>query len=241
MPPDKDSGDAVSRGTVTGTLTYRERIMLPPDSVAKVWLLDTSRADAPATELAHQIIENPGAPPIAFVLEYDKSAVDQRLSYGVRAEIRRGDRLLFTSDTHYPVLTQGAGETVDLLLVAPSSAASKPDASLTNTYWKLTSIAEEPYQHVTDNREPHLKFLTNESQVSGFSGCNRFSASFDAKDGKLDVGNIAITQMACAQGMETERDFLQGLNAADRYRIQGDTLQLSKGDTVTLRFEAVYF
>lgn len=114
-----ESGDEAAGKTaqVTGTLTYRERIALPPGAVAEVWLLDTSLADAPAAEIAYRQIEDPGNPPIPFVLEYDPQQIRERMQYTVRATIRHGEQLLFTSDTHYPVLTRGAGNTADVLLI----------------------------------------------------------------------------------------------------------------------------
>ena len=113
------SGEDVSGRTaqVTGTLMYRERIALPPGSIAEVWLLDTSLADVPAKEIAYQKIEGPGSPPIPFVLDYDPHEIRERMQYGVRATIRHADQLLFTSDSHYPVLTRGAGNTADLMLI----------------------------------------------------------------------------------------------------------------------------
>jgi len=90
---------------------------LPPGSVAEVWLLDTSLADAPAVEIAYQKIENPGNPPISFVLDYDPQKIRERMQYGVRATISQGDQLLFSSDTHYPVLTRGAGNTAEVMLI----------------------------------------------------------------------------------------------------------------------------
>jgi putative lipoprotein len=105
------------KAQVTGTLMYRERIALPPGSVAEVRLLDTSLADAPAKEIAYQAIEDPGTPPIAFALDYDPSKIDERMQYGVRATISHDGQLLFTSDTHYPVLTRGAGNTADIMLI----------------------------------------------------------------------------------------------------------------------------
>ena len=110
-----DAGANIAQ--VTGTLMYRERIALPPGAVAEVWLLDTSLADAPAVEVAYREIEDPGSPPIPFALEYDPEQIRERMQYTVRATIRHGDRLLFTSDTHYPVLTRGAGNTADVMLV----------------------------------------------------------------------------------------------------------------------------
>ena len=120
--PAPTGGDAAARAArVTGTLTYRERMALPPGAVAEVWLLDTSLADVPSVEIAHQRIEEPGNPPIPFVLEYDTQQIREGMQYSVRATIRHDDRLLFTSDTHYPVLTRGAGNTADLILIRVKS------------------------------------------------------------------------------------------------------------------------
>ena len=116
-PTTTDMDSSGNTAQVTGTLTYRERIALPPGAVAEVWLLDTSLADAPAVEIAYQKITDPGNPPIPFVLEYDTSKIQERMQYSVRATIRHADQLLFTSDTHYPVLTRGAGNTADVLLI----------------------------------------------------------------------------------------------------------------------------
>ena len=102
---------------VTGMLMYRERIALPPGAVALVQLSDTSLADMFSYAIAYQEIEDPGNPPIPFVLEYDPSKIDERMQYGVRATISHDGQLLFTSDTHYPVLTRGAGNTADIMLI----------------------------------------------------------------------------------------------------------------------------
>jgi putative lipoprotein len=114
---------------VTGTLMYRERVALRPGSVAEVWLLDTSLADAPAVEIAYQKIEDPGNPPIPFVLDYDPQEIREGMQYGVRATIRQADQLLFTSDTHYPVLTRGAGNTAEVMLIMVDRTQTKSDAS----------------------------------------------------------------------------------------------------------------
>jgi putative lipoprotein len=66
-PTTTDMDASANTAQVTGTLTYRERIALPPGAVAEVWLLDTSLADAPSVEIAHQRIDDPGNPPIPFV------------------------------------------------------------------------------------------------------------------------------------------------------------------------------
>jgi len=95
--------------TVSGTVTYRERLMLPPTAVVEVTLADVSRADAPAVAIASTRVEPAGAPPIAFQLEYDPAAIHPGRRYAVRARILDRDRLMFTSTESYPVLTQGHG------------------------------------------------------------------------------------------------------------------------------------
>ena len=113
-PSDDLSGE---KAQVTGTLMYRERIALTPGAIAEAWLLDTSRADVPAVEIAYQKIEDPRSPPIPFVLDYDPQEIREGMQYGVRATISVDGELLFTSDTHYPVLTRGAGDTAAVMLI----------------------------------------------------------------------------------------------------------------------------
>jgi putative lipoprotein len=116
--PEKPEPAAAS--VVTGTVTYRERILLPPTSTLKVVLQDVSLADAPARTLAEQTqVIGPNAPPYPFRLKYEPGWIEPNHTYAVRAEIRDPDGALrFTTDTRHPVLTQGAPSKVDIVLVA---------------------------------------------------------------------------------------------------------------------------
>jgi putative lipoprotein len=240
MENDATAPAADARGQVTGTIAFRERIILRPGTVVHVKLLQTSPADAAAKELATQVIENPAAPPIPFALEYDESAIDDRFSYSVRATVTRNDRLLLTTDTNYAVLTRGAGNSVDLMLVAPAAPPPRPDAPLTNTYWKLVGIGSESYDHNTNNREPRVRFGKREGVISGFTGCNEFTGGYVIDGDRLELDEIAATQKACLEGMEVEQRFLQALRRVNRFEISGDSLQLLQDDTPELAFEAVY-
>ena len=113
----------LQKGVVTGTANFRERIALPKDAVFEVSLLNISRADAPAPLLAQERIQPVPGPVIGFRLVYDPSLIDQRMRYSVRATIRVGDQLWFTTDTVVPVLTQGHGHHATLLLKRVSSVA----------------------------------------------------------------------------------------------------------------------
>ena len=66
---------STAKAEVTGSVFYRERIMLAPPGVVTVTLADTSLADAPAKVIATQVIPNVTAPPINFRLAYDPDAL----------------------------------------------------------------------------------------------------------------------------------------------------------------------
>lgn len=135
----QSSADSSSVGTVanpspanmasiTGTISYRERITLTNAAEAVVTLEDASRQDVSAILLAQQTISDPGQVPIRFALEVPRTAIDPRGSYALRAQISDRGRLLFTTDTHTPALTRGASDEVHLLLVPAADSGGSPAA-----------------------------------------------------------------------------------------------------------------
>ena len=110
---------------VTGTVTYRERIALPPTATISVQLQDVSRADAPAEVIAEQTIPSEGKQvPFAYRLEYDPAQIVESHTYAVRARITDGDRLLFINDTAYLVITRGNPvENVEVIVVPVGGTA----------------------------------------------------------------------------------------------------------------------
>jgi uncharacterized lipoprotein YbaY/uncharacterized lipoprotein NlpE involved in copper resistance len=109
-------------GTLQGTALYRERIALPPDGVFEAELEDVTRADAPAVVLGRSTLDPAGQPPFRFEIAYDAAAVQPGHRYVVRASVRQQERLLFTTDRHYPVL-DGGNAPLQLLLVSVRGAA----------------------------------------------------------------------------------------------------------------------
>ena len=104
--------------SVSGTVTYRERIALTPGAMLVVELRDTSYQDAAAELIARQTISDPGQVPIRFKVEYNREDIESRNTYSVSARIIESDgRLAFTNDTAYDVITRGSPSKVDMLLV----------------------------------------------------------------------------------------------------------------------------
>lgn len=103
---------------VSGTVTYRQRSALPQTAVLIVKIVDVSRQDVSATVVAEQRIETAGKQvPIPFDIAYDRSRIQERNSYAIQAEIRDGGRLLFITETRYPVITQGNPRSVEVTVV----------------------------------------------------------------------------------------------------------------------------
>ena len=126
--------------SVSGTVTFRERLALTPGARLQVQLRDTSYQDAPSPLIAEQIIANPGQVPIKFKVEYNRDDIDDRNVYSVQAKIIESDgRLAFINDTAYHVITRGNPRKLDveLMLVNPyprtdRSAGDEEPVDLTN-------------------------------------------------------------------------------------------------------------
>jgi uncharacterized lipoprotein YbaY/heat shock protein HslJ len=102
---------------VRGTVTYRERIALPPQAVIEVQLVDVSLADAPATVISSVSINAEGRQvPFAFELPYDPAQIDPRFSYAVQARITVDGQLRFISTTRNAVITQGNPTELDVVV-----------------------------------------------------------------------------------------------------------------------------
>ena len=113
-PPEPPPGQTA---TLTGTVTYRQRIALTPEAVVQVELRDVSRQDVEAPLIARKIVEKPGQVPVAFTLDYDAGAIDPRHTYAVSARITDRGQLRFVTDTLVPVLASGAPSTVEIVVV----------------------------------------------------------------------------------------------------------------------------
>ena len=103
--------------TVTGTVTYRQRIALPPDATVIVTLEDVSRADAPSTVIGGDMIRTLGQQvPIPYSVVYDPADIVPQNRYVVRAKIFYGDDLSWTSTTAYPVIIQDNPTDVEIIV-----------------------------------------------------------------------------------------------------------------------------
>jgi putative lipoprotein len=116
--PEAGADAGVDTTQVAVSVLYRERIMLTPGHRLTVRLEDVSLADAPARVMAEAGETLDGGPPYSVTLTVRNGDIDPRHTYAVRAEIRDpAGALRFTTDTRHSVLTQGAPNRADIVLV----------------------------------------------------------------------------------------------------------------------------
>ena len=101
---------------IQGSVTYRERIALPPNAQLEIVLADVSLADAPYKAIAEKKIIPAGQVPILFELNYDSNKIMPNFTYAVMARITEDSKLLFINDQSYQVLTRGQPNTVEMVL-----------------------------------------------------------------------------------------------------------------------------
>ncbi|MDQ2634020.1 MAG: YbaY family lipoprotein [Pseudomonadota bacterium] len=209
---------AAEEVAVTGEVTYRERIALPPNAVLTVRLLDVSLADAPETVVGEQKIDPAGQVPIAFEIKFDPAVIQPKVNYALQARITVDDRLMFINDERHPV-DPAKPEPVEMVLKMVRQDAGATPATLFDTTW----IAEDINGGgVIDNAQSTFS-VTADGKVTGSGACNRFFAEAEIKDDRITIGKAGASMMACPEAvMDQEQKFFAALEKAASYRIDGD-------------------
>ncbi|WP_413110600.1 YbaY family lipoprotein [Thaumasiovibrio sp. DFM-14] len=107
------------RGEITGTVNYRERVILPENAKITVSLQDVSIMDVKAELISqHAFIAQGQQVPLSFSLTFDNDVIEEGRRYALSARIEHDGKLLFITDRHYGVLTDTERTTsVDLMLI----------------------------------------------------------------------------------------------------------------------------
>lgn len=93
---------------INGTVSYRERLILPADSVIVVRLEDISKGQNYPVVISEQRIVPNSAAPTTFSLPYDYNGINPNATYLVNAWIEQGGRIMFRNTKIYQVLTKTA-------------------------------------------------------------------------------------------------------------------------------------
>ncbi|WEK50720.1 MAG: YbaY family lipoprotein [Candidatus Kaistia colombiensis] len=220
-----------------GSVTYRERIALDPKAAVTVSLVDVSHADRPAKLIAKQRIRPRGRQvPIDFRLHYAPARIKPGHHYQLQARIDRGDDLLFINKDAIPIdplatkgpvtiLVQQVPDTDEPAAKVKSKAVTPPGpaASLKNTEWLAEDIGGGSVLDIVQS----TLVIGEGGRISGSGGCNRYFGTAIVQGGKIKIGPLGATQMACVPAqMEQERKFLDALGATKGFRLDDGKLTL---------------
>ena len=114
---------------------------------------------------------------------------------------------------------------------------SMTTASPLDGTWELNYIAgvSVPFDSLYPDKKPMMIFDGAKGQVSGNTGCNRFSGKLNTDGNKLNFNSpMALTKMFCPG--EGENRFLETLKKINTYSINENTLTFIMGDIAVMRF-----
>ncbi len=113
------------------------------------------------------------------------------------------------------------------------------DAGIEGIKWKLVELNGKPVENTSGNgKEYFISLQQEESQVSGYAGCNSFFVSYELKEGnRVTFSKMGSTMMACPN-KATENELFKVPETVDNYTADGKSLQLNKARMAPLsRFE----
>ena len=167
-------------GDVTGKVRFASEVALPEGTVLTVKLLDITLADAPSMELGRDVIAEADRLPVSFRIEYDRDRVSGRNEYSLSADVRHGDGLLYVNDTAHPVLTRGAPEDSDIVVVStnPIDTCVAPLPGQIHSGMADEDLPREAVLHVRliDVTDPEARLVVTETTLGDLG---RFPIKFE--------------------------------------------------------------
>ena len=220
--------------TLTGEVTYRERIALPANAVLRVRLMDTEKSDGPGPIEARAAIAPGGQVPLTFTLTFDGRTIASGHAYALVAEISSGNVIWFRNAEPYAVnpllpddpviiVTNFTGATSEDS--GPPIAVDLPSAApILDVTWRAESIGGKP---VIPKSEPTLS-IAGDMRAGGRGGCNSYFAQTEIAGESLRFSAVAATQMACTANdiTEQEQSYFAALQSTRFWRLRSGKLVL---------------
>lgn len=108
------------------------------------------------------------------------------------------------------------------------SKSGKSQMSINNSSWRVAD----------DLKGTSPTLLIKDGKITGNAGCNNYfsnEVNLDPTVGNFSIKNIGSTRKMC-DNMEVETNFLKMLDETTKYVVQGNILELYKGDLLLVRF-----
>lgn len=129
-----------------------------------------------------------------------------------------------------------ADERLELLAAdgAVLATLARQPETLAGTAWRVTGFnnGKQAVVSALAGTEPTLAFAAD-GRASGSAGCNTFHSRYKADGAQLTFAPPASTRRMCPEPpgvMEQEQQFLAALETVATARVEGDRLELHRGD-----------
>jgi heat shock protein HslJ len=92
--------------------------------------------------------------------------------------------------------------------------------------WVVAAIDGNPIYPQNDNKIPLLSMIPEAGKIAGNDGCNQFTGKFYSGLGKIEIGPLAITKMACKDSLDQiiQKFLSQG---SFNYQLLGQQMELT--------------
>ncbi len=215
--------------TISGTVTYLEKMTLPENSIITVELHATSPTNDQENPLSLQIIAaGDNQVPIPFSLTYNPKDIQPDTDYALLARISVEDQILWNTPVGIPVITKNHPTEAIEIIVAKHTPKMYPTT-------KPVRFEKTPFSLVSVNGS----FITgpytatfSEGKVSA-QFCNGVGGEYTLNNGIITAPTLISTMMFCEnpQGlMEAEQTFSKILSEGAKITITGSVLELMSGD-----------
>lgn len=220
---------------LTGMVTYRERMALPPDAELTV-TLHRKTSDGRMLVAEERASTEGRNVPLPFSIACP-AADSSSMSYELEAAISSGGTTLFA--TTRPLMVHPGDADIMVLTHRVMDTAPVTDG-LAGTRWKLVELNGKPAEVYDNQPEPHLLFNPEGAQgrISGSDGCNSLIGSYTLQGDRIGFSQLGSTMMLCPKGDAQARALAQALAGATSVSHSGDTLDLWSGKTRVARFKA---
>ncbi len=120
---------AQATASLSGIITYRERIALPADALVTLQIAEVTASGSAGRVITEQTFATSGAqPPFRFSLPYNPAIIDAGRVYTLQGRIQSGGNILFTTDGLIPVITGNAPSTDLNITMIAARGTSLPAA-----------------------------------------------------------------------------------------------------------------
>jgi putative lipoprotein len=221
--------------TLSGEVTYRERLAMPDGARLRVRLIDLTAPGTPTRVQAEAPIARPGQVPLTFTLNFDDRALVRGNQHALVAEILAGLELWFRNVDPYrldPLAPQGpvmiitgfAGRLIEAGASQAIGEAGPSAPTILDVTWRVESIDGEPVRAEVES----TLSIASDMRAGGRGGCNNYFAQAQIGGETISFSAIAATRMACLSNAATAQEtaFFAALEATRFWRMNGEELLL---------------